>query len=197
MKLFANPTSPFVRIVRMTLIEKGLEDAVETVFVDAWADDQAFLDANPAGRVPALVTREGVRLPEALLILRHLEAVRPEPAVFTGDAGALACAGLAIGVFDAAVAVIIGRKSAPDFDTGLVGTKRYRTMREGLRRLDAALPASRPGPFDLATIAAVTALDYLVFRFPDQDWRSLAPRIAALRDAHADRRSVSETAPRP
>lgn len=194
MKLFANPTSPFVRIVRMALIEKGLNEAVETVFVDAWADDPAHLDANPAGRVPALVTGEGARLTEALLILRHLEDLRPEPVVFTGNAAALSCTGFAVGVFDAAVAVIIGRKSAPDFDAGMVGTKRYRTMREGLARLDAALPAS--GPFDLSAIAAVTALDYLIFRFPDQDWRGIAPRIAALRDAHADRPSVRETVPR-
>ncbi|WP_018259930.1 glutathione S-transferase family protein [Methylobacterium sp. WSM2598] len=194
MKLYANPTSPFVRIVRMALIEKGLAETVETVFVDAWADDPAHLDANPAGRVPALVTREGVRLTEALLILRHLDAIRPEPAVFTVEAEILSCAGLAVGVFDAAVAVIIGRKSAPDFDTGMVGIKRYRTMREGLKRLDAALPAS--GPFDLSAIAAVTALDYLMFRFPNEEWRALAPRLAALRDANADRPSVRETAPR-
>ncbi|MGY2046694.1 glutathione S-transferase family protein [Methylobacterium sp. JK268] len=193
MKLFANPTSPFVRIVRMALIEKGLDASVETAFVDAWADDPAFLDANPAGRVPTLITAEGAPLTEALLIVRHLDALRPEPAMLTG-AAALSCAGLAVGVFDAAVAVIIGRKSAPDFDAGMVGQKRYRTMREGLRRLDAALPEG--GTFDLAPIAAVTALDYLVFRFPDSDWRGIVPRLAAFRDAQGDRPSVRETAPR-
>ena len=108
MKLYANPTSPFVRIVRMALIEKGLDAEVETVTVDAWGQDPAFLDANPAGRVPALVTRDGARLTEALLILHHLDAVRPEPEVLTG-AAALSCAGVAVGVFDAAVAVIIGQ----------------------------------------------------------------------------------------
>ena len=120
----------------MALIEKGLNEAVDTTIVDAWADDPAFLDANPAGRVPTLVTDEGARLTEALLILTHLDAVGPEPAVLAGGPEALSAAGIAIGVFDAAVAVIIGRKSAPDFDTGLVGIKRFRTMREGLKRLD-------------------------------------------------------------
>ncbi|MFH6781378.1 MULTISPECIES: glutathione S-transferase family protein [Methylobacterium] len=205
MKLFANPTSPFVRIVRMALIEKGLNESVDTAFVDAWADDPAFLDANPAGRVPTLVTDDGVRLTEALLILSHLDATGSTPAVLAGGPAALSAAGIAIGVFDAAVAVIIGRKSAPGFDTGLVGTKRFRTMREGLRRLDAAFAQVRKPvvgepfvqePFGLPAIAAVTALDYLVFRFPDHDWRSLCPTVAAFRDAQADRPSVRDTVPR-
>jgi len=195
MKLYANPTSPFVRIVRMALIEKGLNETVDTTFVDAWADDPAFLDANPAGRVPTLVTDDGARLTEALLILAHLDAVGTTPAVLAGGPAALSAAGVAIGVFDAAVAVIIGRKSAPDFDTGLVGQKRFRTMQEGLRRLDAAFPASG-GSFGLPAIAAITALDYLVFRFPDQDWRGLCPTVAAFRDAQADRPSVRDTVPR-
>ncbi|KTS31765.1 hypothetical protein NS228_22140 [Methylobacterium indicum] len=195
MKLYANPTSPFVRIVRMALIEKGLNETVDTAFVDAWADDPAFLDANPAGRVPTLVTDDGARLTEALLILTHLDAVGTMPAVLAGGPAALSAAGVAIGVFDAAVAVIIGRKSAPDFDTGLVGQKRFRTMQEGLRRLDAAFPESG-GSFGLPAIAAITALDYLVFRFPDRDWRGLCPTVAAFRDAQADRPSVRDTVPR-
>jgi glutathione S-transferase len=194
MKLYANPTSPFVRIVRMALIEKGLNETVDTTFVDAWADDPAFLDANPAGRVPTLVTDDGARLTEALLILSHLDAVAGRPAMLTASPDALSAAGVAIGVFDAAVAVIIGRKSAPDFDTGLVGRKRFRTMQEGLRRLDAVFAESRE--FGLAAIAAITALDYLVFRFPERDWRGLCPTVAAFRDAAADRPSVRDTVPR-
>lgn len=195
MKLYANPTSPFVRIVRMALIEKGLNEATDTIIVDAWADDPAFLAANPAGRVPTLVTDDGARLTEALLILSYLDAIGTRPATLAGGPAALSAAGVAIGVFDAAVAVIIGRKSTPDFDTGLVGTKRFRTMREGLRRLDAVFDTVRQ-PFGLPAIAAITALDYLEFRFPDHDWRGLCPGVAAFRDAQADRPSVRDTVPR-
>lgn len=201
MKLFANPTSPFVRVVRMALHEKGLAGDVELAMVDAWADAPEFLDANPAGRVPALVTDGGIRLTEASLILQHLEDVRPEPAVLPRGAGGaerLSQAGLAFGVFEAAVAVIIGRKSAPDFDDGLVGRKRYRTMRDGFARLDAGAPATASGSesLDLADIATVTALDYAVFRFPNVDWKAHAPRLAAWRDGLASRPSVAETVPR-
>lgn len=198
MKLYANPTSPFVRVVRMALHEKGLADDVEVAIVDAWADAPDFLDANPAGRVPTLLTDDGTRLTEAMLILQHLEAVRPDPAVLPrgpGAAAALSRAGVAVGVFDAAVAVIIGRKSAPDFDRGLVGQKRYRTMRTGFERLNALSPEPGPRALDIADIAAIAALDYAVFRFPETDWRAIAPRMASLRDANADRPSVAQTTP--
>ncbi len=198
MKLYANPTSPFVRVVRMALHEKGLADSVQVMMVNAWADAPEFLDANPAGRVPVLVGDDGVRLAEAPLILHYLDTLRPDPAALPPGAGAAATlsrAGLAFAVFEAATAIIIGRKSAPDFDTGMVDRKRYRTMRTGFARLDAACPAPEPRGLDLADMAAITALDYAAFRFPDEDWRALAPRTAALRDANAERPSVKKTAP--
>ncbi len=141
--------------------------------------------------MPTLVTDDGACLTEALLILHHLDGIRPEPAILTG--AALSCTGVAIGVCDAAVAVIIGRKSAPDFDTHRVGAKRFRTMRDGLARVEATLPDK--DTFDIAAIAAITALDYLLLRFPERDWRSLAPGLVALREAQAERPSVRETAP--
>ena len=198
MRLYANPTSPFVRVVRMALHEKGLAGAVEVVMVDAWGDAPAFLDANPAGRVPVLLGDGGMRLAEAPLILHFLDDLQPDPPVLprgAGAAAALSRAGLAFGVFEAATAIIIGRKSAADFDAGMVGQKRHRTMRTGFARLDAACPAPGLRGLDIADMAAITALDYAVFRFPDEDWRALAPRTAALRDANAERPSVKETAP--
>ena len=198
MKLYANPTSPFARVVRMALHEKGLADGVQVLMVDAWADAPEFLDANPAGRVPVLVGDDGVRLAEAPLILHYLDTLRPDPpALPRGAEGAavLSRAGLAFSVFEAATAIIIGRKSARDFDDGMVGRKRYRTIRTGFARLDAACPAPEPRGLDLADMAAITALDYAMFRFPDEDWRAMAARTAALRDVNAGRPAIKETAP--
>ena len=50
MQLLANTTSPFVRIARIAMIEKGLE--VEPTIVDPWADDARLREANAATRVP-------------------------------------------------------------------------------------------------------------------------------------------------
>lgn len=45
MQLLANTTSPFVRIVRTAMLEKGLD--IEPTLVDPWADDARLRAATP------------------------------------------------------------------------------------------------------------------------------------------------------
>lgn len=196
MHLYINTTSPFVRIVRLAIAEKGLSDRVTTEIVDPWADPAAFLAANPAGRVPVLTTDDGLVFAEAHLILRYLDQIA-QPNIYPTDglAETLAIAAPAFGALEAAVAIIIGRKSSPAFDTDMVGSKRYRSMADGLARLNANPPkdfAERP---DIANIAAVTALDYITFRFTDRDWLADLPALAAWRERQRGRSSVEATMP--
>lgn len=196
MHLYANTTSPFVRLVRLAIEEKGLAERVELEIVDPWADPDAFLAANPAGRVPTLTTDDGHVIAEAQLILRYLDAIA-EPSIFPAEdlPATLATAAPALGATEAATAIIIGRKSSDGFDTDRVGSKRYRTMADGLTRLDANLPrdfAERP---DIANLAAVTALDYILFRFPDRDWLEALPNLRAWRERQRGRPSVDATMP--
>lgn len=198
MHLYINTTSPFVRLVRLAIAEKGLADRVETEIVDPWADPAAFLEANPAGRVPTLVTGDGQAIAEAHLILRYLDQIAPEPPVYPADdlARTLAIAAPALGAMEAATAIIIGRKSSGSFDGDMVGSKRFRTMAEGLARLNANPPrdfADRP---DIANFATVTALDYIVMRFADRDWLAGLPTLAAWRERQKGRASVEATMPR-
>ena len=72
MHLYINTTSPVVRLVRLAVEEKGLSDQVKTEIVDPWGDPPAFLQANPAGRVPVLTTDDGHVIAEAHLILLPL-----------------------------------------------------------------------------------------------------------------------------
>jgi len=197
MKLYANPTSPFVRLVRIALIEMGLSQRVTVEMVDAWADRPDFLAANPAGRVPALVTDTGAAIAESGMILQHLAALAPDRPLLPapGCETTLARAGVAQAAFDAAVAIIISRKSNPDFDGHMVGQKRYRSMREGLARLSADLPPDMAAGPDLSAIATVVAWDYILFRFPEIDWQGENPALAAWRTHQGDRPSLSETKP--
>ena len=112
MQLLANTTSPFVRIVRVAMIEKGLD--VEPTIVDPWADDVRLRAANAATRVPTLVLDDGTPLSECLLIVQWLDDTRPQPAVLGDDpvrrAGVLSRAGVAIGAIEASTITIITRK---------------------------------------------------------------------------------------
>lgn len=197
MKLYINTTSPFVRLVRLAIAEKGLAESIETEIVDPWADPKPFLESNPAGRVPVLVLDDGTAISEAFLILRYLEELAPEPSLWPSDdlARTLTTAAPALGAMEAATAIVIGRKSSDAFDTDMVGSKRYRTMATGLARLESALPRDIEERPDIAGFAAITAIDYIVFRFTDRDWLADLPNLATWRARQHARKSVVETMP--
>ncbi len=200
MQLLANTTSPYVRIVRVAMIEKGLE--VAPTIVDPWADDARLREANVATRVPTLITDEGTKLTESLLIVQWLEQTRPAPdwPSLTGadPAAVLSRAGVALGVIDAAVHTIIIRKvTAPVlFDETPVGLRRRRTMAEGTAQLEAMAAGGALGAPTLDAIAAVVAHDYLRFRFDGQPWLLPTPALAALSERLSARPSFAETRPR-
>lgn len=208
MQLLANTTSPFVRIARVAMIEKGLE--VESTVVDPWADDARLRAANAATRVPSLVLDDGTPLTESLLIVQWLEIARPAPQwpSLTGTdaataAGVLSRAGIAMGAIEASVHTIITRKvTAPAlFDETPVGLRRRRTMVEGMQRLDAqatAMLAANPGDKapTLDVICAVTLYDYQQLRYGDQPWLPATPALKALAEAMRQRPSFAQTMPR-
>ena len=205
MQLLANTTSPFVRIARIAMIEKGVD--VEPTIVDPWADDTRLRDANAATRVPTLILDDGTPLTESLLIVQWLERTRPVPdwpdllGRDAAAAGVLSRAGIALGVIDAAVHTIIIRKvTAPVlFDETPVGLRRRRTMAEGMVRLEAIAartPLWTAGTPTLDAITAVVAIDYLRFRFADAAWLPPLPVLDVMSLALRERPAVATTMPR-
>lgn len=205
MQLLANTTSPFVRIARVAMIEKGLD--VEPTIVDPWADDERLRAANAATRVPTLVLDDGTPISECALIVQWLEATRPAPdwpSVIGSPAqaaGVLSRAGIAIGAIEASTITIITRKvTAPAlFDDTPVGLRRRRTMVEGMLRLESLAEAiagpKGDAPPLLDAIAAVTLYDYQQLRYADQAWLPETPRLQALAEAWRARDSIARTMP--
>lgn len=205
MQLLANTTSPFVRIARTALIEKGID--LEPVLVDPWADDARLRAANAATRVPTLVLRDGTALTEAMLIVQWLQATRPAPdwPCLVGPAATAAAvlsrAGIAMGAIEASVITVITRKvTAPVlFDETPVGLRRRRSMIEGMQRLEAVADHIGTPETDVAptldAITAVTLHDYQQLRFADQPWLPATPRLAALAAAWNERPSFAKTRP--
>src|SRR3954447_24363755 len=75
MRILTNTTSPYARIARIALGEKGF-DLSATEIVNPWNDDAALLELNPAARVPTLATDAGLPITESLLVLLWLERKR-------------------------------------------------------------------------------------------------------------------------
>ena len=197
MRILSNTTSPFARVARIALIEKGLS-AEGLRMMNPWGEDAEMARLNPASRVPTLELPSGLPLTESLLILLWLEKTVPEPSLLgTGDIDRVVSrAGLAMGVVEAMANLVTGRMQIdPAFEGGKVGRKRVGTVIEGFRRLEADPPTYAGGVPDISVLASVVAVDYLPLRFPDHPWVEPIPNLAALRDAVSDRPAYATTKP--
>jgi glutathione S-transferase len=197
LKLFYSTTSPYSRVVRIALAEKGLSQ-VEGVLTDPWKDSAALLAANPSARVPALQLDCGRSITESLLIVMWLETQHPVPSLLGTDASAvMSKAGVAMGAVDAAAAVIIGRKMTDaSFDESPVGLRRRRSVIQALSQLEAEPPVWVGDIPDLAVIATVVLVDYVRFRFPSAAWVPAMPRLDSLSQQLRSRPSFADSAPR-
>ncbi|AWM61359.1 glutathione S-transferase family protein [Pseudomonas songnenensis] len=82
MTVFGVPLSPFVRKVRLCLLEKGLEYRLETVM--PFTPPQWYLEINPLGRIPALKDGD-CTLADSSVICQYLEEAYPETAGLYGE----------------------------------------------------------------------------------------------------------------
>jgi glutathione S-transferase len=86
MKLYITDASPYARIARIVILEKGLQDRVETIIAKTRTTDSPYYRINPSGRVPYLVRDDGVGMEESALICEYLDHIDGEPA-FDSPAG--------------------------------------------------------------------------------------------------------------
>lgn len=80
MKLYITPGSPYARMARIVVLEKGLESRVETVAALTRVANSPYYGINPSGRVPYLVRDDGVGLEESALICAYLDHLDGAPA---------------------------------------------------------------------------------------------------------------------
>ncbi|TVU89676.1 glutathione S-transferase N-terminal domain-containing protein [Vreelandella titanicae] len=198
MELYLNATSPYARLARIVLLEKGLAESVTLKWCDPWADDADLLKANPAGRIPALITEKGITLSESLLIAVYLDSVSPNPpmlpAANLGDV--LHLTGLGQNLMDAAFTTVIARKHYGNkIDESELGQRRARAIQRLLKQLSSELgEKQQASAINLGEIAIAVALDYLAFRLPEVNWEEGYPRIQAWHAGVTARESFQETA---
>lgn len=81
MKLY-NSLGPNPRVVRMFMLEKGIDIASEEVDLRGGANRrEPYLSKNPAGQLPALELDNGHFITEVTAICEYLEDVQPKPAL--------------------------------------------------------------------------------------------------------------------
>ena len=81
MKLL-NAMGPNPRMVRMFMIEKGIElETLEHDILGAENRRSPYTDKNPGGQMPALELDDGSVLAETVVICEYLEELHPTPAL--------------------------------------------------------------------------------------------------------------------
>jgi glutathione S-transferase len=68
MKLYITPGSPYARMARIVVLEKGLESRVETIIAKTRVANSSYYAVNPSGRVPYLAGDDDVGFEESALI---------------------------------------------------------------------------------------------------------------------------------
>lgn len=198
MQLRYSTGSPYARKVRIAAIEKGVMNEIEAHASNPWAATDALIALNPLGKVPTLVTRDGLALYDSPVICEYLDGLRPEPRLIPASGAARLIAlrfqALADGVMDAGVLwrVEVTQRKEHGSMPGWID----RQMGQIERALDYFETAVDDfGPIGIAEISTACALGYLDFRHGALDWRKRRPKLAAWFRDFERRPSMVETHP--
>lgn len=199
MKLYITPGSPYARIVRVVILEKGLQDRVEIIQAQTRLANSPYYQINPSGRVPYLVRDDGVGMEESAFICDYLDrlsgASAPDLRGHSEQWEARRLEALARSMMDglAVWSREIGRPGNEQSPT-VIAHERARSQRmTDLWEREITRPWMH-GPLDMAQITLACALG-LEARIPDFRWRDGHPKLCAWYEPIAARPSFQATVP--
>lgn len=200
MKLIASLTSPYVRKIRVLLLEKCIP--FEFVNDSPWEAGNHVAEVNPLGKVPALVTDDKEAFFDSPIIADYLETLGQNAPQLPTDALAAVrlkqLEALADGIADAAIVWLLEtRRSADKQEASVIDRQRAKVER-GLDRLETLLDGREwlfGDAFSRADIAVGCCALWLDFRLPTFDWRTTRPALAAYSLRLSQRPSFIQTVP--
>ena len=204
MRLYVTPASPWVRRVRVAILELGIQDRfefVQTKWPHAWGTRTVvphpeFMGETPVARIPALITA-GFTLTDSHSICDYLNGEFGNYRLLAREGAARWRALATISVANAIIEAQVARRAellrtGSDRSTDFIAKMRDRQLR-CFEALEKQVPAAGI-EFDLAQITIAVACGYDDWRYGN-DWRGVAPRLAAWFDAVSQRPSLQATKP--
>jgi glutathione S-transferase len=199
-KLLSAKPSPYARKVRIQLAEKGIP--FELVTEVPWNADTQTPRWNPLEKLPVLICPDGSSVFESRYISEWIEARHPEHPLMPRDVdGMLAVKRFEVIVDGACDALILqlfekargeGLSSQPWMD-------RQRRKVDGALRELSRMVGDREycvgDSFTMADVATGTLLGYMSVRWPQIDWQSAYPNLAAFHRRVEARPSFAATRP--
>ena len=196
MQLYHSPATPFGRKALVAVIEAGLQDRVTVVLASGTplAPGTMPLDQNPLGKIPVLLSDDGMALYDSRVICRYLDDLADAGLYGTGTAlwQTLVLESTADGILDAALSMVYEARVRP-------ADKQFPDWVEGqwakvVRTLDMLEGRDLTG-MTMGHLALACALGYLDFRLSVRDWRAGRPALAEWEARMALRPSLQATRP--
>lgn len=197
-RLLSSPASPFVRKVRVVLIETGQSDVeIRDVTAHPLGGEASLNASAPLGKIPALERDGGPTLFDSRVICRFLDhraqaGLYPEARIWE----TLTLEALADGIMDAAVTIVYEARTRPEekwHEPWL--DAQWTKVSRGLDALERQWMSHLLGPLDAGQIAVGCALGYLDFRHDAKGWRDGRGGLAAWYETFSARTAMQETAP--
>ncbi len=196
MKLFAWPSSPYVRKALLVAHEVGVVGDLQLVFAGNDAELTKLDRLNPIGKIPTLVVSDQLVIFESNEVCRFLaehpsrSASLDEPSI--GKWEITQHQAVVDAILDSATAGMgerrrpVAKQFKPYTDSLIARMDRC------LAYLEAVLPL-RLSEVSLFTLSLGSALAYLDFRYPEHLWRSEHPTLTTWHDRFRHRTSMTAT----
>ncbi|MCY0872649.1 MAG: glutathione S-transferase N-terminal domain-containing protein [Acidithiobacillus caldus] len=173
MRLYATPTSPYARKVRIVLAEKHLPYDLE--WVDLRSADHPAKTVNPLGKIPVLVLNDGTPVYDSSVIVQYLDLAHPEPPLIPTDLPgrlrALRGEALADGIMDSTITWVMEQRHSSECQDGALLARMRTKVITALSMLQAQVPQwqdkDKADHLELPEIAAIAAIAYVDLRAPE------------------------------
>ncbi len=197
MNLYLNQASPYARLIRVLLVETGLDNETELIFVDPWESPDELLIASPASKVPALTLKDGTRLIESACIgdylIRRSGQSALSPMSHLDAETRLQILGLGRAAIDCSFGSVIQQRFVPD--SPLI-ERWLATLPRIAGALEELYARRKSTDADLAGLTVAVAFEYIDFRLPEIQWQNQAPHLAERVSSLGQRTSLETTRPR-
>lgn len=186
MILRSSPPSPFGRKVKLALGILGLENEVTIEKADPTDASDTIRKQNPIGKIPALITEDGMVIYDSPVILEYLDLRAGSGKIIPTEPkariAALTLEALCDGILDASLMLVYeGRWRPAEMHVQKWTDYQADKVQRAFGVLEAAPPALDPTP-NVGQITLACALGYQDLRFGGK-WRGQYPNLLKWHDA--------------
>ena len=186
MILYSTPTSPFGRKVKIAALVHGLSARLNVLKGDPWNAEDELRKINPLGKMPVLVTDDGVAVYDSGVILDYFDTLLGHPRLFPLEQQirTRTLHALCNGMIDAGLLVTYERQRRPEaFRHDPWIEHQLGKIERGLGIVAQAPPHA--GVANAASITLACALGYFDWR-KQIDWRAQYPALVVWLDGFRD-----------